>query len=77
MGAKGLAANVASLAADGRLLIIGMQGGTKAELDLNALLAQGSPVATAGLAVIAFALAFALPRHAREQVVPDAVPVPA
>ena len=39
--------------------------------------AQVSTVATAALAVIAFALAFALPRHAREQAVPDAVPVPA
>jgi NADPH:quinone reductase-like Zn-dependent oxidoreductase len=29
MGAKGLAANVAALAADGRLLVIGMQGGTR------------------------------------------------
>jgi putative PIG3 family NAD(P)H quinone oxidoreductase len=38
MGAKGLAANLDSLASDGRLLIIGMQGGTKAELDINKLL---------------------------------------
>ena len=46
MGAKGLAANVAALAADGRLLIIGMQGGTKAELNLNTLLRKrGSVIA--------------------------------
>ena len=38
MGAKGLAANVDALAADGRLMIIGMQGGTKADLDLSKLL---------------------------------------
>ena len=47
MGAKGLAANVDALAADGRLLIIGMQGGTKAELNLNKLLRKrGSVIAT-------------------------------
>ena len=46
MGAKGLAANVAALAADGRLLVIGMQGGTKAELNLNTLLRKrGSVIA--------------------------------
>ena len=49
MGAKGLAANVASLAADGRLLIIGMQGGTKAELDLNALLRKRGSVTAMSL----------------------------
>jgi putative PIG3 family NAD(P)H quinone oxidoreductase len=44
IGAKGLAANVASLAADGRLLVIGMQGGTKAELDLGKLMAKRASV---------------------------------
>jgi putative PIG3 family NAD(P)H quinone oxidoreductase len=38
MGASYLARNVAALATEGRLVIIGMQGGTKAELDINALL---------------------------------------
>jgi len=38
MGAKYLAANLASLATGGRLVIIGMQGGTKTDIDLNALM---------------------------------------
>ena len=32
------ARNVAALATEGRLVVIGMQGGTKAELDLSVLL---------------------------------------
>ena len=47
MGAKGLAANVDALAPDGRLIIIGLQGGTKGELDINTLLRKrGSVIAT-------------------------------
>jgi putative PIG3 family NAD(P)H quinone oxidoreductase len=47
LGAKGLAANVDALAFDGRLVIIGMQGGTKAELNIGKLLAKrGSVIAT-------------------------------
>ena len=38
MGAKYLARNVDVLAVNGRLVVIGLQGGTKAEVDLNALL---------------------------------------
>jgi putative PIG3 family NAD(P)H quinone oxidoreductase len=37
IGAKYLARNVESLAANGRLVIIGLQGGAKAEIDLGAL----------------------------------------
>ncbi len=48
MGAKYLARNVDALATSGRLVIIGMQGGTKAELDISALLRKrGSVIATA------------------------------
>ncbi|TYP83767.1 NAD(P)H-quinone oxidoreductase [Blastococcus xanthinilyticus] len=48
MGAKYLARNVEALADGGRLVIIGMQGGSKAELDINALLRKrGSVHATA------------------------------
>ncbi|TFV64053.1 UNVERIFIED_ORG: NAD(P)H-quinone oxidoreductase [Bacillus sp. AZ43] len=48
MGAKYLARNVDALAVGGRLVVIGMQGGTKAELDLGKLLAKrGSVHATA------------------------------
>lgn len=47
MGAKYLADNVSALADDGRLVIIGMQGGVKAELNIAALLAKrGSVIAT-------------------------------
>ena len=49
MGAKGLAANVEALAADGRLLVIGMQGGTKAELDLNKLLRKRASITAMSL----------------------------
>jgi putative PIG3 family NAD(P)H quinone oxidoreductase len=44
MGAKYLARNVESLADGGRLVVIGLQGGTKAELDLNALLRKRAAV---------------------------------
>ncbi|QIK74816.1 NAD(P)H-quinone oxidoreductase [Nocardioides piscis] len=48
MGAKYLARNVDALATSGRLVIIGMQGGTKAELDISALLRKrGAVIATA------------------------------
>jgi putative PIG3 family NAD(P)H quinone oxidoreductase len=49
MGAKGLAANVDALAPDGRLVIIGLQGGTKAELDINKLLRKRGTVAATSL----------------------------
>lgn len=38
MGAVYLERNVAALATEGRLVIIGLQGGTRGELDLNALM---------------------------------------
>ena len=48
MGAKYLGRNVAALATEGRLVIIGMQGGTKGELDIAALLRKrGAVIATA------------------------------
>jgi putative PIG3 family NAD(P)H quinone oxidoreductase len=49
MGAKYLARNVAALAPDGRLVVIGLQGGTTAELDLAALLPKRASVAAIGL----------------------------
>ncbi|GAA0945193.1 NAD(P)H-quinone oxidoreductase [Pseudonocardia zijingensis] len=49
MGAKGLAANLSALASDGRLLIIGFQGGTKAEINLGKLLAKRGSVTAMGL----------------------------
>lgn len=48
VGAKYLSRNVDVLADGGRLVVIGMQGGSRAELDLNALLRKrGGIVATA------------------------------
>jgi putative PIG3 family NAD(P)H quinone oxidoreductase len=48
MGAKYLERNVAALATNGRLVVIGMQGGTKGELDLGKLLRKrGAVIATA------------------------------
>ncbi|MEU6072728.1 NAD(P)H-quinone oxidoreductase [Micromonospora sp. NPDC047074] len=49
MGAAYLPRNVAALAADGRLVVIGMQGGRKGELDLGALLAKRGTVAATAL----------------------------
>ncbi|MFG1949502.1 NAD(P)H-quinone oxidoreductase [Micromonospora sp. NPDC048830] len=49
MGAAYLARNVAALATGGRLVVIGMQGGRKAELDLGALLAKRATVAATAL----------------------------
>ena len=48
MGAKYLMRNVSALAVGGRLVVIGMQGGVKAELDLGVLLRKrGAVIATA------------------------------
>ncbi|BBF98987.1 MULTISPECIES: NAD(P)H-quinone oxidoreductase [Pseudonocardia] len=49
MGAKGLANNLSALARDGRLMIIGMQGGVKAELNIGALLAKRGHISAMGL----------------------------
>ncbi|MCW2855806.1 MAG: NADPH:quinone oxidoreductase [Marmoricola sp.] len=49
MGAKYLAPNVTALATEGRLVIIGMQGGTRAELDIAALMAKRGAVISTSL----------------------------
>jgi NADPH:quinone reductase-like Zn-dependent oxidoreductase len=49
MGASYLARNVRALAPDGRLVVIGLQGGTTAELNLAALLPKRASVAAIGL----------------------------
>ncbi|QNN54536.1 NAD(P)H-quinone oxidoreductase [Nocardioides mesophilus] len=47
MGASYLGRNVAALATEGRLVVIGLQGGTKGELDLGTLLRKrGAVIAT-------------------------------
>ncbi|ETK34880.1 NAD(P)H-quinone oxidoreductase [Microbispora sp. ATCC PTA-5024] len=49
IGAKYLAGNLAALATGGRLTVIGMQGGTRGELDLGTLMAKRGTVHGAGL----------------------------
>jgi putative PIG3 family NAD(P)H quinone oxidoreductase len=48
-GAGYLSRNVAALATNGRLVVIGLQGGRKAELDLGQLMAKRASVATTAL----------------------------
>jgi putative PIG3 family NAD(P)H quinone oxidoreductase len=49
VGAKYLDANIRALTADGRLLIIGMQGGRTTEVDLGTLMAKRATVAVTAL----------------------------
>ncbi len=49
MGAKYLARNVEALAAYGRLVVIGLQGGTRAELDLGLLLRKRAAIIATSL----------------------------
>ena len=49
MGAKYLGRNVDALATEGRLVIIGMQGGSKGELDIGTLLRKRGAVIATGL----------------------------
>ena len=49
MGAKYLERNVAALAPDGRLVVIGLQGGVAAELNLGLLLAKRASVTATSL----------------------------
>ncbi|MER8155987.1 NAD(P)H-quinone oxidoreductase [Streptomyces sp. NPDC094472] len=49
IGAKYLARNVETLATNGRLAIIGLQGGAKAELNLATLLSKSAAVTATGL----------------------------
>ncbi|MEU3058818.1 NAD(P)H-quinone oxidoreductase [Streptomyces subrutilus] len=49
MGAKYLARNLDALAVNGRLAVIGLQGGAKAELNLGALLAKRAAITATSL----------------------------
>ncbi|MCG5469389.1 NAD(P)H-quinone oxidoreductase [Micromonospora sp. LAH09] len=49
MGASYLGRNVSALATGGRLVVIGMQGGRKAELDLGALVTKRASIAATSL----------------------------
>jgi putative PIG3 family NAD(P)H quinone oxidoreductase len=49
MGASYLARNITALAPGGRLIVIGLQGGLRGELDLAALLTKRAAIAATGL----------------------------
>ena len=70
VGAKYLARNVAALAPGGRLAVIGMQGGTRAELDLSALLAKRGTITATSLRARPLAEKAAVVAAVREQVWP-------
>ncbi|GAB2951664.1 NAD(P)H-quinone oxidoreductase [Micromonospora polyrhachis] len=70
MGAAYLGRNVAALATGGRLVVIGMQGGRKAELDLGALLAKRGSVSATALRSRPMEEKAAIVRGVREEVWP-------
>ncbi|MDN3060253.1 NAD(P)H-quinone oxidoreductase [Streptomyces sp. SRF1] len=70
VGAKYLARNVDTLAVNGRLAIIGMQGGAKAELNLGALLSKSAAVTATGLRSRSLAQKAAIIAAVREHVWP-------
>ena len=70
MGAKYLSRNIDALAPKGRLVIIGMQGGTKAELDLAKLLAKRAQVTATSLRSRPLAEKAAIVREVRDTVWP-------
>ncbi len=70
MGASYLARNVDVLAEGGRLVVIGLQGGTSAELDLGALLRKRATVAATSLRARSGAEKAAIVATVRERVWP-------
>ncbi|WP_103940282.1 NAD(P)H-quinone oxidoreductase [Thermomonospora echinospora] len=70
MGAAYLARNVEALNAGGRLVVIGLQGGTRAELDLNALLRKRAAVHATSLRARPLAEKAAIVSAVREHVWP-------
>ncbi|MBL1096172.1 NAD(P)H-quinone oxidoreductase [Streptomyces coffeae] len=70
VGAKYLARNVETLAVNGRLAIIGLQGGVKAELNLATLLAKSCAVMATGLRGRSLAQKAAIVAAVREHVWP-------
>lgn len=71
MGAAYLDRNIAALAKDGRLAIIGMQGGRKAELNLGGLLGKRGTIMAAGLRSRDLADRAAIITRLHQQVWPD------
>ncbi len=70
MGAVYLARNVEALATSGRLVIIGLQGGRKAELDLGALMAKRAAILSTSLRSRPVAEKAAIVASVREHVWP-------
>ncbi len=70
MGAAYLGRNVAALAVEGRLVVIGMQGGTKGELDLGALMRKRAAVVATTLRARPVAEKSAICRAVAEHVWP-------
>lgn len=70
MGAKYLGGNVRALATEGRLVIIGMQGGVKGELDIAALLGKRAAVIATSLRARPSAEKSAICREVEEYVWP-------
>ncbi|MGN6300389.1 MAG: NAD(P)H-quinone oxidoreductase [Angustibacter sp.] len=70
MGAKYLGRNVDVLAPNGRLVVIGLQGGTKAELNLSALLSKRAAVIATSLRARPVAEKAAIVAAVREHVWP-------
>lgn len=70
MGAKYLDRNVQSLAVNGRLAIIGMQGGIKAELNIAALLTKRAAISATSLRARPLAEKAAIVAAVREHVWP-------
>lgn len=70
MGAAYLARNVAALRPGGRLMVIGMQGGVKGELNLGALLAKRASVAATSLRARPLAEKAQIVAQVREHLLP-------
>ena len=70
MGAKYLARNIDALAVNGRLVVIGLQGGARAEIDLNALLRKRAAVIATSLRARPLAEKAAIVAAVREHVWP-------
>jgi putative PIG3 family NAD(P)H quinone oxidoreductase len=70
MGAKYLPRNVDALAVNGRLVVIGLQGGVKGELNLNSLLRKRAAVAATSLRARPLAEKAAIVAAVREHIWP-------
>lgn len=70
MGAKYLESNVDALAADGRLVVIGLQGGRKGTLNLNTLLTKRGTVTATSLRFRPVSQKVEICHHVRDRVWP-------